>query len=216
MPTDGVLQFLAVGAQELRERCPGEARHLQCTRTSLQESQGKPIDRRVCPFCFEILVPGNHTVRLKPKMKMTTQIRKLLKAEAKSCRLHLKQIKLLRKYKLSKSVLVVTCNLCKRSTKHPGETRSFLASNSPATPKARSGMTTTPQLKKTPSSGSKSNLSSPVVTPRSCSSGHPSPSVSSKSSKKSKFHFSRLKMLLTQDEKEKNKKGNLQNFLSAL
>ncbi|KAJ1203975.1 hypothetical protein NDU88_007756 [Pleurodeles waltl] len=187
-----------------------------CTRSSLQKLKGKPTDERICPFCFESLVPGNHTVRLKPKMKITTHILKLLKQEAKSCRLNLKQVKLLRKYKLSRSMLVITCNMCKKSRKHPGETRHFLVSNSPSTPKAKHGMKTPPELKKTPASGSKSNLSSPALTPRSSSSGHSSPSVLAKSLKKSKFHFSRLKMLLNQDEKEKIKKGDLQNFLSAL
>ncbi|XP_078541848.1 UPF0711 protein C18orf21 homolog [Lissotriton helveticus] len=216
MSEDALLQFLTRGAHVLRESCPGEARHLLCTRSSMQKLKGKATDEGICPHCFESLVPGNHTVRLKPKMKITTQIQKLLKQEAKSCRLNLKQVKLLRKYKLSRSMLVITCNMCKKRRKHPGETRSFLVSTSPSTPKAKHGMMTPPELKKTPASGRKSNLSSPAITPRSSSSGNSSPSVSAKSLNKNKFHFSRLKMLLNQDEKEKSKKGDLQNFLSAL
>ena len=45
-------------------------------------------------------------MRLKPKMKVTPQIEKIIKREAKNYRLNMKQIKLLKKYRDSKSVLV--------------------------------------------------------------------------------------------------------------
>lgn len=63
---------------------------------------------RICPYCFQFLAPDTYRVRLKPKMKVTPQIEKILKREAKNHKLNMKQTKLLRKYKESRSVLVRT------------------------------------------------------------------------------------------------------------
>ncbi|OXB64550.1 hypothetical protein ASZ78_007010 [Callipepla squamata] len=60
---------------------------------------------RICPYCFQFLVPDSCRVRLKPKMKVTPRIEKILKREAKNYKLNMKQIKLLKKYRDSKSVL---------------------------------------------------------------------------------------------------------------
>lgn len=62
----------------------------------------------MCPYCFEFLVPDSYRVRLKPKMKVTPQIEKVLKREAKNHKLNMKQTKLLRKYRESRSILVRT------------------------------------------------------------------------------------------------------------
>ncbi|CAN2389174.1 Domain of unknown function (DUF4674) [Pristimantis euphronides] len=157
-------------------------------------------------------------------MKITPQIENLLKKEAKCHKLNLKQTKLLMKYKLSRSYLVVTCNTCKMVSKHPGESRLVIAS-SPGTPKTKRNFGT-PYLR-TPGIDRKINLSyseeklscktrSPILTPRLCSSASSSPATIAKSSKKGKFHFSRLKMLLSQEEKVQNKKQDLQNFLTSV
>nr|XP_033786509.1 UPF0711 protein C18orf21 homolog isoform X1 [Geotrypetes seraphini] len=98
--------FLARAALELRERCAPECRYLLYTRSSFQTVKTTP--ERICSFCFQCLGPGSYTARLKPKMKATLQIQKLLKLEAKSHRLNLKQTKLLRKYKISRSVLNIS------------------------------------------------------------------------------------------------------------
>ncbi|XP_069814334.1 UPF0711 protein C18orf21 homolog [Dendropsophus ebraccatus] len=215
-------RFLRKAAIAMKDTCPGLARHLM----SLQPlpKRGKTTDKGVCPFCFQIRLPDNHKVRLRPKMKHTPQIENLLKKEAKCQRLNLKQTKLLRKYKLSRSYLVVTCNTCKMVSKYPGESRIIIA-NSPGTPKTIRNFGS-PDLRK-PGSNRKVNLSyseeklssktrSPVLTPRLCASATSSPATVAKSSKKGKFHFSRLKTLLSQEEKEQNKKQNLQNFLSSV
>ncbi|XP_068109323.1 UPF0711 protein C18orf21 homolog isoform X2 [Hyperolius riggenbachi] len=213
--------FLRKAALAMRDASPGLSRHLMSL-CSIPKTRTKK--ESVCPFCFQILTPDNYKARLRPKMKITRRIESLLKKEAKSHRLTLKQTKLLRKYKLSKSVLVVTCNTCKMVSKYPGETRTILA-NAPGTPQTRRNLGS-PDLR-TPGSSRKVNLSyseeklssktkSPVITPRSCVSAQSSPATMAKSSKKSKFHVSRLKMLLSQDEKEPNKKGDLQNFLTSL
>ncbi|KAJ7415498.1 hypothetical protein WISP_78051 [Willisornis vidua] len=60
---------------------------------------------RVCPYCFQFLVPDGYRVRLKPKMKVSPQIEKVLKREAKNHKLNMKQTKLLKKYRESRSVL---------------------------------------------------------------------------------------------------------------
>ncbi|POI23783.1 hypothetical protein CIB84_012469, partial [Bambusicola thoracicus] len=66
---------------------------------------------RICPYCFQFLVPDSYRVRLKPKMKVTPQIEKIIKREAKNYRLNMKQIKLLKKYRDSKSVLATTSSI---------------------------------------------------------------------------------------------------------
>ncbi|KAM3927727.1 UPF0711 protein C18orf21 homolog isoform 2-T2 [Leptodactylus fuscus] len=191
-----------------------------CPVTSWEQSNEKGI----CPFCFEIRLPDNHKVRLKPKMKITPHIEYLLKKEAKCHRLNLKQTKLLSKFKLSRSYLVVTCNTCKMVSKYPGESRVIIA-NSPGTPQMKRNFES-PNLRKR-AFNQKINLSyseeklssktrSPVLTPRSCASATSSPATIAKSSKKGKFHFSRLKMLLSQEEKGQKKKQDLQTFLTSL
>ncbi|CAJ0954236.1 unnamed protein product [Ranitomeya imitator] len=119
---------------------------------------------------------------------------------------------------------VVTCNTCQMISKYPGESRMVIA-NSPGTPKVIRNFGS-PDLRK-PGSSRKVNLPyseeklgskirSPALTPRSCASATSSPALIAKSAKKGKFHFSRLKMLLSQEEKEQNKKQSLQNFLTSL
>lgn len=215
-------KFLKRAAVVVKDLCPGLSRHLLSVcpvpKTVTSEKKG------ICPFCFQIFTPDNRKVRLRPKMKITPRIEILLKREAKCHRLNLKQTKLLRKYKCSRSVLVVTCNTCKMVSKYPGESRNGLA-NGPGTPKTKRNFGS-PDLR-TPGSNRKVNLSyseeklsskskSPVLTPRSCVSAHSSPATIAKSAKKGKFQFSRLKMLLSQDEKETSKKGHLHNFLTSL
>ncbi|KAK7829609.1 hypothetical protein U0070_013295, partial [Myodes glareolus] len=69
----------------------------------------------------------NTKVRLKPKAKLTPKIQKLLNREARNYALSFKEAKLLRKYKDSTSVLLVTCRTCNRTVKHYGKSRSFLS-----------------------------------------------------------------------------------------
>ncbi|OCT76142.1 UPF0711 protein C18orf21 homolog [Xenopus laevis] len=121
---------------------------------------------------------------------------------------------------------MVTCSTCSNVSKYAGESRHLLA-NCPGTPKPLRMSAPTDLRIRTPGSSRKANLSyseeklsskgrSPVLTPRSCASAQSSPATSVKSSKKGKFHFSKLKMLLSQEEREPSKKGDLQNFLSSL
>uniref|UniRef100_A0A803JRP1 Chromosome 18 open reading frame 21 n=1 Tax=Xenopus tropicalis TaxID=8364 RepID=A0A803JRP1_XENTR len=174
----------------------------------------------------KLFMPDNYKVRLKPKLKISPSIERLLKKEAKNHRLTLKQTRLLRKYKLAKSMLMVTCSTCSKVSKYAGESRHLLA-NGPGTPKTLRVNASTDLRIRTPGSSRKTNLShseeklsskgkSPVLTPRSCVSAQSSPATPAKSSKKGKFQFSKLKMLLSQEEREPSKKGNLQNFLSSL
>uniref|UniRef100_A0A8C5SAE1 Uncharacterized protein n=1 Tax=Laticauda laticaudata TaxID=8630 RepID=A0A8C5SAE1_LATLA len=77
----------------------------------------------VCYYCFQFLFPKNYRMRLLPKMKITSRIEKILNREKKNYRLSLKQTKFLRKYKESKNVLLITCNSCKKTTRHYGMSR---------------------------------------------------------------------------------------------
>ncbi|XP_067426058.1 UPF0711 protein C18orf21 homolog isoform X2 [Emydura macquarii macquarii] len=184
----------------------------------LQSRKDNKTDReRMCPYCFQFLVPDNHRVRLKPKMKVTPRIQKLLNREAKNHKLNLKQTKLLKKYKDSRSVLLVTCKTCNKTTRHNGKSRDFLASatSRSGTPKSKSDPNTPISANKmTPfnhsRSGSKGSLSS------ASRSGQSAPSSFPKTPKNTKFHFSHLKRLLNLEEKQESQKRDLKNFLSSL
>ncbi|KAF4790105.1 hypothetical protein TURU_144156 [Turdus rufiventris] len=90
---------LLAAAEQLAGVCPGQARFL------LVILNTKPVKylgnehglERICPYCFQFLAPDTYRVRLKPKMKVTPQIEKILKREAKNHKLNMKQTKLLRK-----------------------------------------------------------------------------------------------------------------------
>ncbi|NXD26282.1 CR021 protein, partial [Spelaeornis formosus] len=179
---------------------------------------------RVCPYCFEFLVPDSYRVRLKPKMRMTPQIEKVLKREAKNYKLNMKQTKLLRKYRESRSILLVTCKSCNKTTRHYGKSRDFLATKiqSYGTPGIKSSLKTpdvTNQFGRTmtPVScrlGSKGNSSSSLSRTR--ESGQATTNSASKTPRKSKFHFSKLKRMLDLEEKEKNQKADFKTFLTSL
>ncbi|NXX85709.1 CR021 protein, partial [Urocolius indicus] len=180
---------------------------------------------RICPYCFQFLVPGSYRVRLKPKMKVTPQIEKVLKREAKNRKLNMKQTKLLKKYRESRTVLLVTCKLCNRTTRHYGKSRDILSTRTPSsgTPSIKCSLRT-PDVKirsakkVTPIScsrlGSKGN--SPSSLPRTRVSGQATTGSASKTPRNSKFHFSKLKRMLNLEEKEKSQKADLKTFLTLL
>ncbi|XP_068527224.1 UPF0711 protein C18orf21 homolog isoform X1 [Anas acuta] len=180
---------------------------------------------RICPHCFQFLLPDSRRVRLRPKMKVTPQIEKILKREAKSYKLNMRQTKLLKKYRDSKSVLLITCTSCNKTTRHFGKSRYFLATNTQnsGTPTVKSSLRTpdvkTQSAKKmTPVScsrlGSKGNT--PSSLPRTHASGQVTTSSGSKTPRNSKFHFSKLKRMLNLEEKEKSQKADLKTFLTLL
>ncbi|NWI64785.1 CR021 protein, partial [Todus mexicanus] len=178
-----------------------------------------------CPYCFQRLVPDSCRVRLKPKMKVTPQIEKVLKLEVKNHKLNMKQTKLLKKYKKSSSVLLVTCNSCNKTTRHYGKSRDFLATKTQnsGTPSIKSSLRT-PDVKiqsaykVTPVSCSKlgSKGSSPSSLPRIHVSGQATTGSASKTPRNSKFHFMKLKRMLNLEEKEKSQKPDLKTFLTLL
>ncbi|NWV12799.1 CR021 protein, partial [Ptilonorhynchus violaceus] len=176
---------------------------------------------RICPYCFQFLVPDSYRVRLKPKMKVTPQIEKVLKREAKNHKLNMKQTKLLRKYRESRSVLLVTCKSCNKTTRHYGKSRDFLATKpqNSGTPGLKTPDVKIQSAKKiTPVScsrlGSKGNT--PSSLPRTCGSGQATSNSASKTPRNSKFHFSRLKRMLNLEEKEKSQKADFKTFLTLL
>ncbi|KAL8165862.1 UNVERIFIED_CONTAM: hypothetical protein K2H54_055759 [Gekko kuhli] len=120
----GKRRFLEESARRMAGACPAQARFLLWTRSNMEGKNANSAGQ-VCPFCFQILIPGNHRVRLKPKMRITPQIRKLLHREAKKYKLNFKQGKLLKRYRESKNVLLITCNTCKKTTRHYGKSRSW-------------------------------------------------------------------------------------------
>ncbi|XP_075272842.1 UPF0711 protein C18orf21 homolog isoform X2 [Opisthocomus hoazin] len=216
-------RFLEAAAEGLAGACPGQARFLLWTLRNCRDNE--PGLERVCPYCFQFLVPDSHRVRLKPKMKVTPQIEKVLKREAKNHRLNMKQTKLLKKYRESRNVLLVTCNSCNKTTRHYGKSRDLLATKArnSGTPSIKSSLRT-PDVKSqsaskaTPVScswlGSKG--SSPSSLPRTCLSGQATTRSASKTRRNPKFHFSKLKRMLNLEEKEKSQKADLKTFLTLL
>ncbi|XP_074844114.1 UPF0711 protein C18orf21 homolog [Carettochelys insculpta] len=212
-------RFLEGAARALMGTCPAQARFLMWMCHS--EKDNKADKERICPHCFQFLIPDNHRVRLKPKMKVTPRIQKLLNREAKNHKLNLKQTKLLKKYKDSRSVLLVTCSTCNKTTRHYGKSRDFLATatSRSGTPKSKPGSKTPiPANKMTPLSHSKSGSKgkSPASNSRTFISEQSPSSSFPKTRKNTKFHFSQLKWLLNCEEKQKSQKRDLKNFLSSL
>uniref|UniRef100_A0A8B9ZNC4 Chromosome 18 open reading frame 21 n=1 Tax=Anas zonorhyncha TaxID=75864 RepID=A0A8B9ZNC4_9AVES len=215
-------RFLEAAAREMAAACPGQARFLLWTLGRRRDDEfGK---ERICPHCFQFLLPDSRRVRLRPKMKVTPQIEKILKREAKSYKLNMRQTKLLKKYRDSKSVLLITCTSCNKTTRHFGKSRYFLATKTQnsGTPTVKSSLRTpdvkTQSAKKmTPVScsglGSKGNT--PSSLPRTHASGQVT-SSGSKTPRNSKFHFSKLKRMLNLEEKEKSQKADLKTFLTLL
>ncbi|XP_035126780.1 UPF0711 protein C18orf21 homolog isoform X2 [Callithrix jacchus] len=150
---------------------------------------------------------------------MTPKIQKLLNREARNYTLSFKEAKIVKKFKDSKSVLLITCKTCNRTVKHHGKSRSFLATlkSSPTTPTSKLTLKTPERRTVDPNrdkSGSKGK--SPALIFRTPTSGQSVSTSSSKSMSKTKKHFSQLKMLLSQNESQKNPKVDFRNFLSSL
>ncbi|XP_037662167.1 UPF0711 protein C18orf21 homolog isoform X2 [Choloepus didactylus] len=153
---------------------------------------------------------------------MTPQIQKLLHREAKNYTLSVKEAKMVKKYKDSKSILLITCKTCNRTVKCPGKSRSFLSAlkSNPTTP-TKKPSPKTPGRKTLYSAnvnrdmvGSKGK--SPTLICRTPTSGQSTPICSSKNGSKAKKHFSKLKMLLSEKESPNNPKVDFRNFLSSL
>ncbi|XP_025951859.1 UPF0711 protein C18orf21 homolog [Dromaius novaehollandiae] len=216
-------RFLEAAARGLVGACPGQARFLLWTLSSGRDDELQK--ERICPYCFQFLIPDNHRVRLKPKMRVTPQIERILKREAKNCKLNMKQTKILKKYRDSRSVLLVTCNSCDKTTRHYGKSRDFLAAvtHHSGTPAIKSGLKTPDRKipsanKMTPAScsGTGSKGKSPSSLPRTCVPGQATTNSFSKTPRNSKFHFSKLKWMLNLEEKEKSQKADLKTFLTLL
>ncbi|KAK2500783.1 hypothetical protein MC885_010267 [Smutsia gigantea] len=212
--------YLEAAARNLHASCPGEARYLLWAYSSSQDH--KSTFEGTCPYCFQLLVLDNSRVRLKPKPKLTPKIQKLLNQEARNYTLSFKEAKIVRKYKESRSVLLITCKTCNRTVKHHGKSRSFLSAmkSDPTTPTSKLSLKT-PERRTLSSanlncdtSGSKSK--SPVLIFRTPISGQSTPTSSSKNVSKTKKRFSQLKMLLSQSEYPNNPKVDFRNFLSSL
>ncbi|XP_066102913.1 UPF0711 protein C18orf21 homolog isoform X1 [Saccopteryx bilineata] len=212
--------YLEAAARKLQDSCPGQARYLLWAYSSSHDANS--TFEGTCPYCFQFLVLDNSRVRLKPKPKVTPKIQKLLNREARNYTLSFKEAKIVKKYKDSKSILLVTCKTCNKTVKHPGKSRSFLSAlkSSPTSPVSKLSLKT-PE-RKTPSSAnlnhsmSASRGRSPALICRTPTSGQSTPTCSSKNVKKTKKHFSQLKMLLSQSESQKNSKVDFRNFLSSL
>uniref|UniRef100_A0A8C5UZ82 Chromosome 18 open reading frame 21 n=2 Tax=Microcebus murinus TaxID=30608 RepID=A0A8C5UZ82_MICMU len=212
--------YLETAARGLRDSCPGQARYLLWAYGSSHDDNS--TFEETCPYCFQLLVLDNSRVRLKPKSKLTPKIQKLLNREARNYTLSSKEAKIVKKYKDSKSVLLVTCKTCNRTVKHHGKSRSFLSAlkSNPATPTSKLSVKT-PEGKTLNSANLSHNMSgskgkSPALIFRTPTSEQSASTGSSNTTSKTKKHFSRLKMLLSQNESQKNPKVDFRNFLSSL
>uniref|UniRef100_A0A8D2BDM6 Uncharacterized protein n=1 Tax=Sciurus vulgaris TaxID=55149 RepID=A0A8D2BDM6_SCIVU len=204
--------YLEAAARGLLESCPGQARYLLWAYSSSHGRENPGL------LGVRLLLP----LRLKPKAKLTPKIWKLLNREARSNTLSFKEAKIIKKYKDSKSVLLITCKTCNRTVKHQGKSRSFLSAlkSSHITPTSK--LSPKRPKRQTPGSanfspnmpGSKGK--SPALIDRTPTPGRSTPICFSKSVTKRKKRFSQLKMLLSQNESQKNPKVDFRNFLSSL
>ncbi|XP_066487521.1 UPF0711 protein C18orf21 homolog [Tiliqua scincoides] len=202
-------RFSEAAARRLLDACPPEARFLLWSFNNT-EGKNKNNASKVCPHCFQVFLPGNFRVRLNPKMKVTPQIQRLLNLEGKNYKLNLKQTKLLKKYKHSKNVLLITCNVCRKTTRHYGKSREYShIKGSTLKSSTFSNKTMPSSLSGTKRRESSSNF-------RIATSGQSTPCSSSRTSKNAKLHFAQLKRLLILEENKKSDKGDLKNFLSSL
>ncbi|XP_026534072.1 UPF0711 protein C18orf21 homolog isoform X1 [Notechis scutatus] len=203
----GKCRFLKTAARQLAGTCPAQARFLLWTLSNI-EGKKEHLVNPVCCYCFQFLFPKNYRMRLLPKMKITSRIEKILNLEKKNYRLSLKQTKFLRKYKESKNALLITCNSCKKTTRHYGMSREEFNLKTPNL-KILSNRST-PLINK--NSGSKRGKSS---------SGLRTTTVGlsihdfSRTQSKAKILSSQLRKMLNFEE-DKNKRGNLKNFLMSL
>ncbi|XP_026577504.1 UPF0711 protein C18orf21 homolog isoform X2 [Pseudonaja textilis] len=201
----GKCRFLKTAARQLAGTCPAQARFLLWTLSNI-EGKKEHLVNPVCYYCFQFLFPKNYRMRLLPKMKITSRIEKILNLEKKNYRLSLKQTKFLRKYKESKNALLITCNSCKKTTRHYGMSREEFNLKTPNL-KILSNRST-PLINK--NSGSKRGKSS---------SGLRTTTVGlhdfSRTQSKAKILSSQLRKVLNFEE-DKNKRGNLKNFLMSL
>ncbi|XP_023569250.1 UPF0711 protein C18orf21 homolog, partial [Octodon degus] len=117
--------YLEAAARSLRDSCPGQARYLLWAYSAAHDD--KSTFEEACPYCFQLLVLDNSRVRLKPKAKLTPRVQKLLNREARNHTLSFKEAKIVKKYRESKNVLLITCKTCNRTVKYPGKSRSFLS-----------------------------------------------------------------------------------------
>ncbi|XP_060706177.1 UPF0711 protein C18orf21 homolog [Hemiscyllium ocellatum] len=221
------LQSLKKLAFQLKETCPAEARYLLWTCQVITGTKVNP--EAVCSHCFECLLPGNHRVRLKPKRRITVQIKKLLRREAANWKLNLKQVRQLQKYRNSRSTLLVTCYTCKETSKFYGANRMCLPAR-PRIPRslsktktdmktleARAPQSMQQETRYSPLTNKSSSKSKcPATTSRTSVSTPSTSSASLKSVKGKKLHCSRLKMLLNCEQKQQNNKGTLRDFLTSV
>ncbi|OBS72189.1 hypothetical protein A6R68_13236 [Neotoma lepida] len=184
--------YLEAAPLGLVESCPGQSRYLLCWFW---------ITLELC---------------LKPKAKLTPKIQKLLHREARNHALSFKEAKVLRKYKDSTSVLLVTCRTCNRTVKHHGKSRSFLSAlKSNAATAANKANLKTPNRKTPGSTHPHLIRKNPSLTIRTPASGQSTPICSSRNGSKRKKHFSQLKALLSQSASE-NPKLDFMHFLSSI
>lgn len=99
-------------------------------------SYDKSTFEETCPYCLQLLILDNFWVCLKAKATLIPKIQKLINQEAWNYTLSFKEVKIVKKFRDSKSVLLITCKTCHRTVKHHGKSRSFLLAlkSNPSTP----------------------------------------------------------------------------------
>ncbi|KAK2887053.1 hypothetical protein QQF64_013989 [Cirrhinus molitorella] len=204
-------KFLFKAALLYKDICPEQSRFLMQRHQSI--ATALPVSM-ICPFCFQWRQLGNHHMRLRPKRKPTSRIRRLLRRESAGRRLSAEQTVVLQKFKRASNALMATCHTCNKISRQPGMNRELLV--------------TLPKVQRTPGSASKcktpqsANRSTPksvvdrtpIGTPRSVSSN--GSASSSKCSGGKPSPFARLKKILMLENKQQSKKTGLKNFLSSL
>ncbi|XP_066299854.1 UPF0711 protein C18orf21 homolog [Branchiostoma lanceolatum] len=186
-----------------------------------------------CQSCGNLLLPGNHTVRLRPKRKMTSAVRRVMSKVSEGQMASAAEVKLLKKYQERKNHMVVQCSVCQGKAVIPAATRKHVvmatsgSQESPAgTPvvsrriaKATRRLVSTPQSCSSPFLSTPDSMkvtgSSPGTPGSSLRVGSSSPGSSGKKGKQQRQRHAQLRHMLSQQSLG-DTSTSLSDFLQSL
>ncbi|XP_035658747.1 UPF0711 protein C18orf21 homolog [Branchiostoma floridae] len=212
--------YLQQLASACSDTCPPLSRFLLHTAGSGSEgnhaAQSMP-SHMTCQSCGNLLLPGNHTVRLRPKRKMTSAVRRVISKVSKGQMASAAEVKLLKRYQDRKNHVIVQCTVCQGKAVIPAATRKHVVMATSASPgslagtpvvsrriaKATRRLVSTPQshsspILSTPGSSMMVAGSSPRTPDSSLRVGSSGPGSSGRKGKHQKQRHAQLKHMLSQ------------------
>ncbi|KAK2149675.1 hypothetical protein LSH36_442g02042 [Paralvinella palmiformis] len=240
---------LSLAADYYSNICPGLSRYYMGELNDLLSNTGVhklKVTKDVCIHCGQIFRPGNHTKRLKPRIKRTKKIRQIENKSKKSKnKLGKYQRQLLETYTTGFNYVVARCGGCNKITKYKLYSRDRRTMCAIKQEDHSGSVTLTKKQKKklkakkrraekqSCSTESPRIIEDIVVTPATAqrqvkATRRTTPNTVNeilkqtgcrKSKKKANQSFSKLQAILSKEQKDKKLKengGNLADFLSSL